>query len=97
MERIVRRNLQSLFARLTERVRARPDTEFQQSLIRFAIGLVFFIYYIGPWFSHDPASVRVVSRVASVFLPVSIILLLASLIDTKVSVFRRILGAIVDF
>ena len=41
---------------IAARVRARPDSEFQQSLIRLAIGVVFFAYFSSPALALSEAS-----------------------------------------
>lgn len=79
------------------RVRARPDTEFQQALIRFIIGFAFFLYFASHWFSHPEEISFAIYRVALVFLPLSAAILIATLLSPKISVPRRIFGAILDF
>jgi two-component system sensor histidine kinase RpfC len=91
------RQLKTLFGKVAERVRARPDSEFQQALIRFFIGVLFLLYYIGPWFDHSGDLTVSVYRVALVFMPLSTVLLLAPLVFPKESPARRIAGSLLDF
>ena len=82
---------------LRARVDARQDTEFQQALIRFIIGLGFFLYFASTWFSHPEEISHAIYRVALVFMPLSAAILVATLISPEVSVPRRIAGAVLDF
>ena len=79
------------------RAKARPDTEFQQALIRFIIGFAFFLYFASHWFSHPEEISFAIYRVALVFLPLSAAILIATLLSPAISVPRRIFGAVLDF
>jgi two-component system sensor histidine kinase RpfC len=79
------------------RIDARQDTEFQQALIRFIIGLGFFLYFASTWFSHPEEIAHAIYRVALVFMPLSAAILVATLISPEASVPRRIAGAVLDF
>jgi two-component system sensor histidine kinase RpfC len=87
----------ALYADLLARIQARPDTEFQQALIRFIIGVCFFLYFASTWFSHPEEIANAIYRVAIVFLPLSALMLGATLVSPAVSVPRRLAGAVLDF
>ena len=59
--------------RLRERIRARPDTEFQQALIRFVIGVIAYLYFGFSWIEHPDSINSSIHFIALFFLPSSII------------------------
>jgi two-component system sensor histidine kinase RpfC len=97
MKPLVPRPLRAAFAWLRTRVAARPDTEFQQAAIRLAIGLGFLLYFTSAWIDH-PHEVKPTNiRVALIFVALSTSILVATLIDARVSVLRRVMAAMLDF
>lgn len=85
--------LQSLRAHL----RARPDTEFQQSLIRFAIGVVFFIYFTSQALSIPSDMRHWVDVALSVLFAWALVVTTSTLISLKISPLRRYLSMVVDY
>jgi len=83
--------------RLLKRIRARPDTEFQQALLRLIIVVGFYVYF---WLGTLDHSVTISSQVHFLGIGLTLIalsLLLGSLVDTNTSVVRRGLGMLHDF
>jgi len=83
--------------RLQARIRARPDTEFQQALIRLVIVAGFYLYFSLEWLEHSPAMAEQVHFIGLSLTLVSLALLIGSLLDPGVSVFRRSIGMLHDF
>ncbi len=89
--------LADLARRLRERIRARPDTEFQQGVIRLAIVGGFYLYFSLGGLEHSPKMDAQVHFLGLTFTFVSLALLIGSLADTGVSVTRRTIGMLHDF
>ncbi|MFN3751312.1 MAG: ATP-binding protein [Thiobacillus sp.] len=83
--------------RLRQRIRARPDTEFQQALIRFAFGVIAYLYFSSSWIDHPEYIYSSIHFVAVFFLTTATLILAGSVLDPKASPRRRVFGAIVDF
>jgi len=83
--------------RLQERIRARPDTEFQQALIRFIIGVIAYLYFSSSWIAHPDFISSVIHYVALFFISTAAFILASTLISRNMSPRRRIFGALVDF
>jgi two-component system sensor histidine kinase RpfC len=86
-----------LWHTLQARVRSRPDSEFQQALIRFLIGVGFYIYFASSLFGHPMIVSDSIDLVAIVFLGSSALILLLTIWHPRVSVIRRVTGAVLDF
>src|SRR5512139_1488563 len=86
-----------LARRLHERVRARPDTEFQQGLIRLAIVAAFYLYFSLGGLEHPSGMYAQIHFLGPGFILISLSLLLGSLLDPGVSVTRRGIGMLHDF
>lgn len=84
-------------SRLKRRIRARPDTEFQQALIRFVIGVIAYGYFSSSWFNHPDFIYSSIHFVALFFVTTSALILAGTLANPKVSPARRLFGAVVDF
>jgi two-component system sensor histidine kinase RpfC len=88
-----------LAVRLRERLRARPDTEHEQALVRVAVGAVFFLYLL-PEALRDGLDAGIDS--SSLLLPMFGFMVLAAgifasiVISPGASPVRRVLGAVVD-
>lgn len=83
--------------RLKRRIEARPDTEFQQALLRLIIVVGFYAYF---WLDTLDHGSKISSQVHFLGVGLTLIsfsLLLGSLVDTKASVIRRSLGMLHDF
>jgi two-component system sensor histidine kinase RpfC len=83
--------------RLRKRIRARPDTEFQQALIRFVIGVVAYGYFSSSWIDHPEYIYSSIHFVALFFLSTATLILAGTLVDLHASPKRRVFGALVDF
>lgn len=82
---------------LRDHIRARPDSEFQQSLIRLAIGGILFFY-----FSHQalPLTVemrQMVNVALSVLFALALLITLSTLVSLKASPLRRYLSMVLDY
>jgi len=82
---------------LHSRIKARPDTEFQQALIRLVIVVGFYLYFALTRLEHSPAVVAQVHFLGLGLSFISLSLLLGTLIDPNVSVVRRGIGMVHDF
>ncbi len=86
------------FARhLLERIRSRPDTEFQQTAVRLCIVVGFYLYFSLGWLEHSPAMAEQVHFLGLSLTVVSLALMIGSLVDPDVSVARRGIGMLHDF
>jgi len=83
--------------RLQERIRSRPDTEFQQALIRLCIVVGFYLYFSLSWLEHSPAMAEQVHFLGINLTFISLALLIGSVVDTGASVTRRSIGMLHDF
>ena len=83
--------------RLRERIRARPDTEFQQALIRFVIGVIAYLYFGFSWIEHPDFISSSIHFIALFFLSTATLILAGTLMNRRASPRRRVFGAIVDF
>jgi two-component system sensor histidine kinase RpfC len=83
--------------RLRKRIQARPDTEFQQALIRLCIVVGFYLYFSLAWLEPSPALAEQVHVLGLGLSLVSLTLLIGSLVDPGVSVSRRGIGMLHDF
>ncbi|MCA1978851.1 MAG: response regulator [Thiobacillus sp.] len=90
-------SLQALYHDLLKRIRRRPDTEFQQALIRLVIVVGFYLYFsLGP-LVHGDAMESQVHFLGLLLTGISFALLAGTLIDPGASVPRRAIGMIHDF
>jgi two-component system sensor histidine kinase RpfC len=83
--------------RLQERIRARPDTEFQQALIRLCIVAGFYLYFSLGGLEHSPALDAQIHFLGLGLTFISLSLLLSTLLNPGASVTRRSLGMLHDF
>jgi len=83
--------------RLQRRIQARPDTEFQQALIRLCIVVGFYLYFSLDWQGNSPAMAGQVHLLGLTLTFISLSLLIGSLVDPGVSVTRRSIGMLHDF
>ncbi|HWR76939.1 MAG TPA: ATP-binding protein [Thiobacillus sp.] len=94
---MLRLPLPAFVRRLQKRIQARPDTEFQQALIRFIIGVIAYLYFSSSWFAHPDFINSSIHFVALFFLSTATLILASTLMNLRASPQRRVLGAIVDF
>lgn len=86
-----------LVHRMRVHIHARPDSEFQQSLIRLAIGIVFFVYFSNPTLALSEAARGAALLSLGPFFTVALIITIATLIDCKISPLRRCLSLLLDY
>jgi two-component system sensor histidine kinase RpfC len=89
--------LPDFFQRLVRRINKRPDTEFQQALIRVVIGFLFLAY-----FSSDLANLEMGLRgtaltVSALFTGFSLLVVAMTLSNLKASPLRRIAAMLMDY
>lgn len=89
--------LPSFVVGLIARIRQRPDTEFQQALIRFVIGVLGYAYFSSSLVAHPENIYSAIHGVALFFLSASCLLLVFAVVDLNASPARRIVGALTDF
>jgi len=90
-------NLSGFAQRLTQRVRSRPDTEFQQSFIRVAIGLIFLAYFSSDLAALSPDIRASVLIISALFTCVAVALSLAVLSSPNISPVRRVVAMLLDY
>ncbi|MDP2266082.1 MAG: ATP-binding protein [Thiobacillus sp.] len=76
---------------------ARPDTEFQQALIRFIIGVIAYLYFSSSRIAHPEYIYSSIHFVALFFITTATLILVGTLVSHRASPWRRLLGAVVDF
>ncbi len=86
--------LKSILARLRARLAARPDSEHEQALIRVAIATGILLYFIAIDIIIGEVTQGLV--VASAFLPLSLLIFAAILVNPGVSQVRRIGATLLD-
>ena len=86
--------LKSILARLRTRLAARPDSEHEQALIRVAIAAGILLYFIAIDIMMGEVTQGLV--VASAFLPLSLLIFAAILVNPGVSQLRRIGATLLD-
>src|SRR5512142_26356 len=85
-----------IWERLVKQFKNRPDSEFQQALIRVAIGLVFLAYFSGVARLED--SLRGTAQmVSAVFTGIAVLIATLSLASQKASPPRRIVAMSLDY
>ncbi|MFZ3175789.1 MAG: ATP-binding protein [Thiobacillus sp.] len=97
MKAMLHMSMPEFLQRLAKRIRSRPDTEFQQALIRFTIGIIAYLYFSSSWVSHPEYIYSSIHFVALFFLSTATLILAGTLINVRASPWRRLCGAIVDF
>ena len=89
--------LTDLAHRLHQRIKKRPDSEFQQALIRFIIGVIAYLYFSASWIDHPEYIHSSIHFVALFFITTSTLILAGTLVSPLASPKRRLFGAVVDF
>lgn len=79
------------------RVRARPDSEFQQCAIRLAIGIIFYFYFSNESIALSEEARQQALITLAVFFFLALCLTIATLIDLKASLLRRGLSIVLDY
>ncbi len=84
-------------ADLRRRLRARPDTEFQQTLIRLVIGVVFYAYFSSPIAHLPDSTLDNVHWVLIGFGAITLVMLSVVAMSRSASPWRRVFGMALDF
>ena len=87
----------NLIDRLRTHIKNRPDTEFQQAILRLVIVAGFYLYFSVSGLEHSPAIAAQLHILGIGLTLVSLLLLLGSLMDPGASVMRRSIGMLHDF
>lgn len=83
--------------RLREHIRARPDSEFQQSLIRLAIGGILFVYFSNKALPLTAETRQMVYGALYVLFACALLISLSTLYSLKISPLRRYLSMVLDY
>lgn len=83
--------------KLRKHIKARPDTEFQQALIRLCIVFACYLYFWLWELDHSAAIAEQVHFLGIGLTLISLLLVLGTLVDPGVSVVRRSIGMVHDF
>jgi two-component system sensor histidine kinase RpfC len=90
-------SMPGVLPRLVKRIRSRPDTEFQQALIRVVIGLVFLAYFSSTLVPLDDALRNTAQFVSVLFTAIALLIITLSLVNLKASPARRIVAMAMDY
>ena len=90
-------SMSALWRRLQAHIRARPDSEFQQSIIRLAIGIIFFVFFANENIPLVEASRLTALLILVFFFSMALCLTIATLIDLKASPLRRAFSMVLDY
>lgn len=90
-------SLMKIWCALKLRIKARPDSEFQQSLIRVAIGIIFYLYFSNENLALTAEARQTALLTLVIFIFVSLCLTLATISDLKASPLRRGFSMILDY
>jgi signal transduction histidine kinase/CheY-like chemotaxis protein len=82
---------------LRERIRNRPDTEFQQALIRVVIGFICLAYFSSSAANLDETLLGYVQAFIVFFTGVALLVAASALFSRQVSPLRRIIAMLIDF
>lgn len=83
--------------RLAERIRRRPDTEFQQALIRVVIGVGFLAYFSSDFATLESAVRTNATLVSIVFTVLAVLIAASALVSLEVSPSRRVIAMFMDY
>ena len=89
--------LLAVWRKIQTRVRARPDSEFQQSLIRFVIGLVFIAYFASDLVVLESSVRNAVLSIGAAYTSIAAIFLVFVLSSSRISPPRRIIAMLLDY
>lgn len=83
--------------RFVKRVRSRPDTEFQQALIRVVIGLVFLAYFSSDLATLDGNTRSTAQSISILFTGIAVLFVALTLLSLNASPPRRIAAMAMDY
>lgn len=89
--------LTAISRHLQGRIRARPDSEFQQAVIRLAIGIIFFLFFSDNDVPLTDTSRQTALNTLVLFCSVALGLIIATLLDLKASTIRRGFSMVLDY
>ena len=84
-------------ADIRQRIRSRPDTEFQQVVIRVVIGVVFFAYFASPIVHLTASTLAHVHVVLTGFIAITLVMLVMVAMSKSAVPARRVFGMVLDF
>lgn len=90
-------NWETLFGSIKQRIQQRPDTEFQQAMIRLAVVSVVMVYFSLGLVHLTPALESQIHFLIPAILFIACVLVGGSIIDLRASVFRRTIGMLHDY
>ena len=97
MKLLIPTTVTAIWNRLQSRIRARPDSEFNQSLIRLIIGIIFIIFFSNENTPLPEASRSPVLLTLAFFFFVATCLTIVTIIDLKASPLRRSFSMVLDY
>ncbi|HJX57165.1 MAG TPA: histidine kinase dimerization/phospho-acceptor domain-containing protein, partial [Thiobacillus sp.] len=97
MKAMFHMSMPEFLQRLVKRIRSRPDTEFQQALIRVVIGLIFLAYFSSDVAALDDATRGTAQFVSIVFTGLALLIVALSLASLAASPPRRIVAMLMDY
>lgn len=87
----------AIWRNLHTRVRTRPDSEFQQSIIRVIIGLIFIAYFSSNFVLLDRSIRDTILAIGTAYTGIAVMLLVLILSDSRISPTRRIVAMLLDY
>ncbi|MDO9386906.1 MAG: histidine kinase dimerization/phospho-acceptor domain-containing protein, partial [Thiobacillus sp.] len=97
MKAMLHMSMPEFLQRLAKRIRRRPDTEFQQALIRVVIGLIFLAYFSSDVAALDGATRITAQFVSVLFTGLAVLIVALSLANLAASPPRRIVAMLMDY
>lgn len=97
MKLLLPSSISALWRRLQTHIRAQPDLEFQQSLVRLAIGLFFIAYFSRDFLSLTPEVRHATLLISTLFTALVAMHLTNALFYSNISHVRRVAGMVLDF
>jgi signal transduction histidine kinase/CheY-like chemotaxis protein len=89
--------LQGFLANLKERIRKRPDSEFQQALIRVVFGFVFLAYISSDLVSLEKSVLSTVQAFVILITGIAILIAASTLLSLKAFPLRRTMAMTMDY
>ena len=96
MKLICLAQITELISRMRARIRARPDSEFQQSLIRLAIGVILILYFTNNSVSLQLEVRQMVYSALTTLIILGVFITFSTLISLEISPIRRHLSMALD-
>jgi len=84
----------NLVKNIKTRLQQREDTEHEQAIVRLTFGIVWLIYIL--WLSNEHVVIPMVIIVSYSFVLIGLIIFFCTILDPKISLFRRVFVMAVD-